>query len=169
MTRLILLRHAKSDWSDEGQDDHARPLNARGRAAAGRIGRYLREHDIAPDLVVCSTAQRTRDTVAIALSEAGLAPRIVYDPALYLSAPEHMLKAALAHADGAECVMIVGHNPGTEGLAAKLARAGDPALIAKLRAKYPTGGLAVFTCADGFAGLPGNARLDAYVVPRDLS
>lgn len=178
MNRLVLLRHAKSDWSDGGIDDHARPLNARGREAAARIGRYLKATGIAPALVVCSTARRTVETLTIALAEAGLAPEIVYDRAIYLAPPDRMLDVALAHACKADtpepdCVMVVGHNPGTESLAAALAQRGDADLIAKLKAKYPTGGLAVFSCGGGPAGISAmkekGATLDAYVVPRELA
>mgnify|MGYP005841233771 CR=1 FL=1 len=176
MTRLLLLRHAKSDWSEGGTDDHERPLNARGRDAAARIGRYLKAHGLVPDMIVCSTARRTVETLMLALAEVGQAPEVFYDRALYLAAPERMLEVALAHAHaraGADAapstLMIVGHNPGTEILATALARAGDPALIAKLQAKYPSGGLAVLACADGLAGIAAGGLLEGFVVPRELS
>ena len=62
MKRLILVRHAKSDWS-LGMADHDRPLNVRGRASAAAIGRWLREKNLRPDQVLCSTATRTRETL----------------------------------------------------------------------------------------------------------
>ena len=64
MKRLLLLRHAKSSWHDPALTDFERPLNRRGRAAARAIGDYLVRNDLLPDLVLCSAAQRTRETLA---------------------------------------------------------------------------------------------------------
>ncbi|MGB2201059.1 MAG: SixA phosphatase family protein, partial [Pseudooceanicola atlanticus] len=60
--RLVLMRHAKSSWDDLSLDDHARPLNARGRKAARAIGAWLTSLDIAPDMILCSDAVRTKET-----------------------------------------------------------------------------------------------------------
>lgn len=177
MTVLLLLRHAKAEWPEADGHDHERRLNARGREAAARIGRYLKAHDLGPDLVICSTARRTMETLELALEAAGCAPEIIYDRALYLAPPERMLEAVMAHArahaaatgHAPSVILVVGHNPGTETLAASLAGAGDPALIGKMHRKYPTGGLAVLDCADGLDNLPAGAALRDYVVPRELA
>lgn len=169
MKRLILLRHAKSDWSDDDLNDHERPLNARGRDAAARIGRYMREHDLKPDLVVCSTARRTVETLARVLAESGHAPEVVYDRRIYLAMPDLMLKVAEEKAGDAATVMIVGHNPGTEALACALAARGDRETIAKLHAKYPTGAISVFECdGGGWDSIGGGATLSRYAMPREL-
>src|SRR5689334_6927644 len=77
MKRLYLLRHAKSSWEDESLADHDRPLSARGRRAAYAVGRYLREHGIEPELVLCSSSTRTRETLA----RIGLSGQV--EPGLY--------------------------------------------------------------------------------------
>ncbi len=114
--RLILTRHAKSDWSDPLDPDHARPLNDRGRDAAPRIGRWMHAKGYIPAEALVSDALRTRQTWA-ALADALPHPVPVrFLPELYHAGPERMLHALrTAHAP---CVIMVGHNPGIAGFAA---------------------------------------------------
>ncbi|MEM9578851.1 MAG: histidine phosphatase family protein [Pseudomonadota bacterium] len=108
MLRLILMRHAKSDWSHAGLSDHDRPLNARGRASAMALGDWLRENHYLPDEVLCSSAQRTGET----LSGLDLGPETTteFTKALYLAEPRVMLET-LSTATR-RCVLMIGHNPG---------------------------------------------------------
>ncbi len=173
MKRLLLLRHAKSDWSDEDLDDHARVLNARGRAAATRMGRYIKENGIAPDLIVCSTATRTRETLELLREEVGHDAKVCFDRGLYLAMPEQMLDVALTHIDAAEtepdCVMLLAHNPGTHSLALGLSHSGDAQVLTTLQRKYPTAALAVIECdATDWADLPAGGHLREFVMPRAL-
>ncbi|KIN73832.1 SixA phosphatase family protein [Sulfitobacter guttiformis] len=115
MKRLILMRHAKSDWSDPMTTDHERGLNARGIASAKALGRWLEEHKLMPDLVLCSDATRTRETLALLnLSSAEKA----FSRELYLAEPDVMLRLVMQQT--ADCMMIVAHNPGIAMLAASL-------------------------------------------------
>ena len=117
--RLILTRHAKSSWDDPDQDDHGRPLNARGRRAALELGEWLHSRGYEPDEVLCSTAERTRETWFRALAAPlEVTPRVSYVDSLYHATPDVML-AALQKATG-DCVMMIGHNPGIGELAAML-------------------------------------------------
>ena len=160
MTRLILIRHAKSDWS-QGLDDHARPLNARGREAAGRIGAWLAAEGHLPDRVLCSTATRAQETSALVWEGADHAPPQSDLHALYHAAPATMLEAA-QKAEGA-VVAMVAHNPGMAMLAGMLAatRPDHPRFD-----DYPTGATTVLE----FDGPPaaGQGRVVAFMVPRDL-
>jgi phosphohistidine phosphatase len=118
--RLILTRHAKSSWDDPTMDDHDRPLNKRGRAGALDIGEWLNQHDFIPDLVLSSTAARTRETWEII---AGALPRqaeLKLERALYLATPEEMLNV-LRKVGNAETVLMLGHNPGIALAASALA------------------------------------------------
>ncbi len=152
--KLILLRHAKSDWST-GTGDHDRPLNARGREDAPRIGKWLRDRGHAPTHVLCSTAARTRETLArMRLQGAGVS----YLPTLYLAEATTILD--LARADPVPCLLILAHNPGIAAAAAA-AVAAPPAHPEFGR--YPTGSCAVVDMGEG---LPG-ALLD-FTVPTDL-
>ena len=83
MRRLLLLRHAKSSWAEPGASDHERPLNRRGQEAAPRIGAYLGRHKLIPDIVLCSSAQRTRETWALVAGEFKAAPSVAYVDRLY--------------------------------------------------------------------------------------
>ncbi len=108
MKRLILMRHAKSDWSGGGTSDHDRVLNARGRDNAAALGRWLKEKGLFPDVVLCSSAARTRET----LNLLGLSgdPDTSLTRKLYLADAE-LLLAGLREVDG-DTVLIIGHNPG---------------------------------------------------------
>jgi phosphohistidine phosphatase len=111
MTTLLVMRHAKSSWVD-GVEDHARPLNARGRAAAEEMGRLLRTHDVWPDLALVSDALRTRETWA-GLERGGGAMAAQVVPSLYLPTLSAMVRAAQA-APKVPRLMILSHNPGCE-------------------------------------------------------
>jgi phosphohistidine phosphatase len=152
MKRLYLLRHAKSSWDDESLADHDRPLSSRGRDAADAIGRYLREHEIAPELVLCSSAARTRETLA----RIGLDGEIDRD--LYGASASALLARVRALPPSVGSVLLIGHNPGMHDLS--LALTGEPA------DKYPTGALAAIELGDWRAG---SGRMIAFVRPRELA
>ena len=125
MKRLLLMRHAKSDWADESRDDHERSLNDRGRRDAPTMGRLLVEREIVPDLIVCSTATRARETVELLAPAAGVPESaIVHDRALYLASSMTLLTTARGRAEeqgDPACVMLVAHSPGMGDLASLLA------------------------------------------------
>lgn len=117
--RLILTRHAKSDWDDPSLDDHDRPLNARGRRAARSLGDWLASRGYEPEEVLCSTALRCTQTWEEATRAAlGVRPEICCDSALYHAEPEMMLK--LLRKATAPIVMMIGHNPGIAAFAHSL-------------------------------------------------
>ena len=117
--RLILTRHAKSAWDDPSMDDHDRPLNDRGRRSARALGDWLASRGYEPDEVLCSTAERTRETWArVAAAPLEVTPGVAYVEALYHASPDVML-AVLQRATG-DCVMMIGHNPGISAFAAML-------------------------------------------------
>jgi len=168
------MRHAKSDWTDDDLDDHARPLNARGRAAATRMGAFLSDHNIAPEVIICSTAVRTAETLTRVLSEMAGSPQVVHDRRVYLALPEHIIATALEHLarlpGTIECAMIVGHNPGIHALAVSLAKAGDAEQRRRLYSKYPTGAVAVIDVdTDRWADVVEGGVLTQFTVPRDLA
>ena len=163
--RLYLLRHAKSSWADPGLADHDRPLAPRGRRASKVIGRHLREQGIEPELVLCSSARRARET----LERLGLARRGAHvEPGLY-GADAGTLLARLHEVPAAvPSVMLIGHNPGLQDLALLLSRPGPD--VRELEAKFPTAALAIFALpGPGWRTLDrGTAELIEFVRPRDL-
>lgn len=169
MKILILLRHAKSDWSDPTLADHDRPLAARGRDAAPRMGAWLKAHGPMPDLVLCSTAIRARQTLALVLEALGAAPETRFDRGLYLSGGAGVLARLRRTPDEAETVLLVGHNPDLEQLARRLAATGDETARARLAEKYPTAGLAVIELpVERWAEAGPGGRLVAFETPKTI-
>lgn len=167
MKTLILLRHAKSDWDDPGLADHDRPLAARGREAAPRMGSWLKAHGPIPDLVLCSTATRARQTLALALEALGAEPETRFDRGLYLAGGAGVLARVRRAPDEAATVMVVGHNPDFEQLARRLATTGDRAALDRLAEKYPTAGLAVIALpVERWAEAGPGGRLIAFETPK---
>jgi len=121
MTILLVLRHAKSSWNSGDLDDHERPLNPRGERAAPRMGAVLRKQKLTPDLIVSSDAVRARMTAETVAEAAGYTGEIVFEPRLYLASPDDIIAVLRTlPSDSARTVMIVGHNPGLEGLITRL-------------------------------------------------
>jgi phosphohistidine phosphatase len=120
MKTLLVLRHAKSSWSDPALDDHERPLNPRGRRDGPRIGALVREYGLMPDVVISSDAVRARLTAEAVVEAARYAGEILLDRRLYMAGPADILSLLRTVPEEAETVMIVGHNPGLEELVARL-------------------------------------------------
>lgn len=111
-----MLRHAKSDQHDSGIADRDRPLNKRGTRDAGRMGRLLQEEDLMPDLIITSTARRAQATVEGVVAASGYTGPVVAQADFYLAWPATYLQVLSEVQDDPPCVMVVGHNPGLEGL-----------------------------------------------------
>ena len=170
MRRLILLRHAKSDWSKAGQADHDRALNARGRKTAPRMGSYLAEQSLVPDLVIASTAVRVRDTLDLVLGALGRSPKVTSDRRLYEADAEDILDVVRETKAAVHTLLVVGHNPGLSDLSELLIASGSDEAQRAMLEKFPTAGLAVIDfAADDWNSLrPGSGRLDRFVTPRAL-
>ena len=157
MRDLILLRHAHADAAGAGQPDLDRPLSPTGREEARAAGDWLREHGLLPDRVLCSPSARTRETLA-ALGDIGGAPATL-EPAIYEASPGTL--AALVGAQReAERLLLVGHNPGLEQLAALMhsGQSGD-------YRGMPPGGIAVLRLPVDAAIEPGIAALTQFWWP----
>lgn len=165
--RLYLLRHAKSSWDQPDLSDHDRPLAKRGRRPAKAIARYLREHEIAAELVLCSTALRARETLE-RIEPVLAGSDVRYERPLYGASAGELLERLRAVPDAVGSVMLIGHNPAIDELALALVGPG-PARRA-LGPKYPTAALA--TLAPPGASWRdldrGEAELVDFVRPRDL-
>jgi phosphohistidine phosphatase len=171
MRRLMLLRHAKSDWSSPGMLDMMRPLNARGEAAARLMGTYLARHAMIPDRVLCSAAKRTRETLAAMTSQWPKDVKVVFEERLYAAPPQRVLSVVREQDAAVQSIMVIGHNPGLQQSAELLIAAGDVELREKLREKFPTGALAVIDFAvDAWGRIHDHSgRLDRYVTPRSIA
>lgn len=171
MLRLLLLRHAKSDWGQPGLSDFQRPLNERGRQAAPEVGTHMARHGLQPARILCSSAQRTRETLAALLPAFTGEADIHVTRALYDQSEFGYLGLIRSLGGSARSLLVVGHNPATQDTALSLIGAGNPALREAIGAKYPTAALAVidFDAATWSAVEPGSGRVVAYCLPRHLS
>ena len=133
MKTLLLLRHAKSSWKDSDLPDHERPLNKRGKHEAPEVGKYLRNQNLLPDLILCSSAVRARQTVEAVVEKSGYPGKIQFRDDFYGNGSEAYFTALPSLPDAVQSVMILAHNPDLEQA------------LAALTGKYmpmPTAGLA---------------------------
>lgn len=170
MRRLMLLRHAKAELFDPPARDHERPLTSRGREAAKKIGAYMTRHGLEPDLVLCSTAKRARETLELAADSFTRSPRIVFDPVIYQGDAPELLNLVRRTGGKIHSLLLVGHNPSMQAFAELLVASGDVDTRQRLLEKFPTGGLAVIDVPlDDWAKIhPHSGRLDRFVTPRLL-
>lgn len=170
MLTLSLLRHAKSSWKSPALPDPDRPLASRGVADAPLMGKAMADRGIDPDLVLCSPARRSRDTLALVLPELKVEPRVVYEDGLYHASPAQMLQRLHEIQPGSSRVMIVGHNPELQSFAIDLVGSGPKLLQDRLRQKFPTAGLAVINFPSGlWSSVSVNSgTLNLFLTPKEL-
>jgi phosphohistidine phosphatase len=168
---ILLMRHAKSALGVLGQADRDRPLNRRGEQAAKLMAEHLLAQRPLPDLILCSTATRTRQTLA-ALVELlkPPAPPIALEPGLYLASEDVLLNRLRDLSSTVGTVLLIGHNDGMWQAADALAGHGKASLLAALREKFPTGALATLQVEieEWTELMAGAATLVAFACPKDL-
>ncbi|OBJ73128.1 histidine phosphatase family protein [Mycobacterium sp. 1274756.6] len=161
---LVLLRHAKSGYPD-GVADHARPLAPRGVREAGLAGQWLRANLPPFDAVLCSTATRTRQTLA----RTGVDAPVSFRDRLYEAAPGTVIAEINTVAEEVGGLLVIGHEPAISAVAAGLAgNAGtDRAALARLSTKFPTSAMAVLQVPCRWDRLElGAAALTDFHIPR---
>ncbi|MGW0845777.1 SixA phosphatase family protein [Streptomyces sp. NPDC002787] len=167
LRRLVVLRHAKSAWP-VGVPDHERPLGPRGLRDAPAVGRALIEADCLPDLAVCSTAVRARQTWELASAQWGTPPSVRFDRRVYAADVPELLDVVREVPDHVGKLLLVGHNPGLEELVLHLAGDALDDALDDVRTKFPTSAIAFLAWrGDTWAALaPGTALLTDMIVPR---
>jgi phosphohistidine phosphatase len=168
--RLFVLRHAKSSWDDPSLDDHERPLAPRGRRAVEALAAYLSARAIHPDVVLCSSSRRTRET----LDGISVGGQHLIERALYAASSEAIIDRLRQLPGDVGSAMLIGHNPAAQMLVLRLTnhdRDGrlDPQRDS-VKSKFPTGALATlaFDC-DWSELAPGCARLEEFTSPKGFS
>jgi phosphohistidine phosphatase len=171
MRQLLLLRHAKSSWEDANLSDHDRPLDPEGQSAAQAVRQGLVRLGLRPQLVLVSSARRTRETLELLEPLAG-PPRIHRSSDLYLASPRQILEKLVEVPADTTSVLVIGHNPGLHDLAMTLTGAHAMSLglqgSARLARSFPTAALAEFSLAGDWRTLPDGARLVRFLTPHDL-
>ena len=120
MKELLIMRHAKSSWDMPYNTDYERPLNKRGRKAAPRMGEFLADRDLLPDLIVSSPAERAKQTSELFIEAADYGDTIQFEQGIYHAYANDLLAIVQSLPDEAERAMLVGHNPGFEMLVEQL-------------------------------------------------
>ena len=177
MLFVSLLRHAKSDWGTPGLDDIDRPLNKRGKKQARQMGHFISRSDVTPDLIICSSAKRARQTLKQARKNWPSNARVIFEDRLYLASPDTILKLLKEQSDQSSQrdtpshIMIIGHNPGLHMLATGLVTSANQADMQILQERYPTGTLCVIKSkAEKWNDLQDNsAELLIFATPKSLA
>ncbi|HXQ51268.1 MAG TPA: histidine phosphatase family protein [Stellaceae bacterium] len=169
MSLLWLLRHAKAAPQAEGQEDRDRPLAAKGEQAMRELGTWAARQKLAPELVLCSSSARTRQSLALLLPSLAGRPEVMIEGGLYLADPGDLLVRLRRVPARCGSVLVVGHNPGLHEFAVLLTRSASGPLGRRLSAGMPTGALAGFALDGPWSALDhGAARLTHYVTPKEL-
>ncbi|CAM5353552.1 SixA phosphatase family protein [Streptomyces aurantiogriseus] len=165
--RIVLFRHAKADWPQV--TDHERPLAERGRQDAAVAGRKLTDTGIPIDLALCSTATRTRETWKLAVQEFPQRPKTVYEERIYEASPGELIALLNETSDDVRNLLLVGHNPGIQGLADILSGTAEGDARERMdRRGFPAAAFAVVSFDGSWKSLePGVATLLDYWTPSE--
>jgi phosphohistidine phosphatase len=168
MKTLHLLRHAKSSWKQVGLDDHERPLSKRGRAAASAMAKHMKRAGIEPDIVLCSTAVRAKETFDHIAKK--LKPKkVLFKRGIYEEPGRHLWKCVRALSERADTALMIGHNPGLHTFALTLADIDSVEHLPPSGGKFPTGALVTLSFDGRWKDLrPRTARVVSFVQPREL-
>jgi phosphohistidine phosphatase len=170
MRRLLLLRHAKAERSQPEGRDHDRILSKRGRNDAAAVGGYLVRHKLVPDRALVSTSARTRETWDLVAKAFVKAPKAEFGGRIYEAPPEAILNTIRETGTAGNTLIVVGHNPGIQQLAAMLIASGDVEARQRLLEDFPTSAFALISFAtESWDHLrPMGGRLEHFVTPNML-
>jgi phosphohistidine phosphatase len=169
MKKLYLLRHAKSSWKNARLDDHERPLNKRGRRVAKTMAEHLQRAKVAPDIVLCSTAVRAKQTFD-PIAKRIRPQKVVFERGIYEVSQRKLWRYLWALPENARSALVVGHNPGLHALALALGDAEAHKHLPPLGSKFPTGALVSFSFDGAWKELrPHGAQLLSFARPKELT
>ncbi|MEM6421105.1 MAG: histidine phosphatase family protein [Pseudomonadota bacterium] len=171
MKMVILLRHAKSSWANPDLEDHDRPLNKRGKAAAPLIAEWMLRSGYRPDRVLCSSSKRTRQTLKRMRETMPDLPQTIVEPRLYHADPGVMFELLSEQPASAQSVLVLGHQPGLSAFARKLVNGHVRPRCTRAFQHFPTAAAAVLTLpvAQWEDLAPNSAAFIDFAVPRELT
>jgi phosphohistidine phosphatase len=171
MRRLLLLRHAKAERLQPGGRDQDRVLTERGRSDAKTLGAYLARHGVVPDRALVSIAARTRETWAILAAAMDRTPPVEFEDRLYEASPQTVLQAIKETGPETGTLLMIGHNPTFQEIAAMLVASGEIDARERLGREFPTSALATISfAAESWSGVHARGgRLEHFVTPKWLA
>jgi len=160
MKKLVIIRHAKSDWEDTSLDDFDRPLNKRGLKDAPIMGKILKTKELIPDIIISSPALRARTTAELIAKEVNYTKNITPNQYIYEAYVNMLIEIVNTLVDTAETVFLVGHNPGVSALAY---------MLCDLKENIPTSATVEidFDCDSWMDVSKENATLISYDFPKN--
>jgi phosphohistidine phosphatase len=163
---LVIVRHAKSSW-DFDVDDHERPLSARGRRDAEALGQLLSQRSLGPDLVLCSTATRTRQTWEYAQAGGATSGEVRYLREIYHAWVPELLAMIREVPDQIHTLLVLGHAPGIPDLVEHICVRTDSPDWNQMDSKFPTSARAIVNVPGPWSELgKDRAELGSFLVPR---
>jgi len=120
MKKIMIMRHAKSDWDNNSVHDFDRPLNKRGKLAAPQIGEEIKKLGLSPDLIMSSPALRAKTTAEIVAEKCGYKKEIIWQKSFYFAYTGEIFKTIKGLDNDIEKILIFGHNPTWSSIAEKL-------------------------------------------------
>ncbi len=164
---LIILRHGQAKNAGISEHDHNRTLTMQGREEAQGVGENLAEHGFKPDFVLCSTATRTRETLAELQNSFSELLEVEYVTKIYNASDVELLAQIAKVTDDVRTLMVVGHNPGLYQLSLILAKEGDKQMHNKLQMQFPTCALVVINFEGNWQNiLNSRSKLTLFAVPK---
>ena len=165
---LIIMRHAKSDWSTSASSDFDRPLSRRGVRDAPRMAAWLADQELVPDMIISSPALRTKQTVLAVAEKLDIPEQdIIWDGAIYEASLDQLLQVLDKYSTAADSLLLVGHNPGLDYLVEYLSDRQPEYRRGKL---MTTAAVAVLDYGDnGISTREHSARLAMLVRPKDIN
>ena len=125
--QLIIMRHAKSDWSDASRSDFDRPLTARGKKAAKQMGQWLKQKQYRIDRMLCSPARRAKQTCLLAAAQLDFVQQhVLWEDRIYEASLNDLITLVDQYGAGAHTLLIVGHNPSLDQLLCHLCNEPPP-------------------------------------------
>ena len=163
---LLIMRHAKSDWS-ANEPDFDRPLNKRGLKDAEKMGTWLKQQKLVPDLIVSSPAHRAKQTIKIVCEQLGKdVAEIIWDKRIYEAALDNLLEVIAEHGKHAKCMLLTGHCPGLDYLVAYLSR-DEPARNGENKL-MTTAAIAVVEFEKGISNKENSGKIAKLARPREI-
>ena len=165
---LLIMRHAKSDWSGNKHSDFDRPLNKRGLSDAAKMGTWLKKQKLVPDCIVSSPAIRAKQTIQLVCEQLNKnAAGIIWDERIYEARLDDLLQVISERGKKSKCTLLIGHCPGLEHLLTYLskdepARNGEGKLMT-------TAAIAVMEFGkEGIRDKPGTGKIIKLARPKEI-